>query len=469
MQRRGFLSGVGAAVTALFLPMVKAWGSITPRSSWFGQVMESFPGAWQRNIVVESTQNILAFSAVYACISLISDDIAKLRIMLMARAADGVWDETEFGSPFLPVLRKPNRYQTRIQFLQQWVTLKLLHGNTYIYLDRDNRGIVQAMYILDSRGTRPVVAPDGEVFYQLSQDNLTGIEDPVTIPASEIIHDRMITPWHPLCGVSPIYACGMSATQGIRIQNNSEQFFTNMSRPSGILTAPGVITEDQERAMKKSFEANFSGSNLGRLWVTGGGLKYEALTIPANDAQLIEQQKWTVEDVARAFRVPLHKIAAGQNPTFTNIGAMNQDYYMQTLQAHIEAIELLIDEALGLPRLAMGVELELENLLRMDPKSRAEQTEIEIRAASLSPDEARFRENRHSVPGGDTPYMQQQNFSLAALAKRDAQDDPFSTAKPAPALPSPDDEDEEDPELNARAVYETLIKKFSEAQHVQNA
>jgi HK97 family phage portal protein len=325
----------------------KAWGPITPsRSSWFGQVMESFPGAWQRNIVVESPQNILAFSAVYACISLISDDIAKLRIMLMQRQPDGVWDETEFGSPFLPVLRKPNRYQTRIQFLQQWVTLKLLHGNTYIFLDRDNRGIVQAMYILDSRGTRPVVAPDGEVFYQLSQDNLTGIEDPITIPASEIIHDRMITPWHPLCGVSPIYACGMSATQGIRIQNNSEQFFTNMSRPSGILSAPTILKADEEKAMKKSFEENYAGGNIGRLLVIGGGLKYEALTIPANDAQLIEQQKWTVEDVARAFRVPLHKIAAGQNPTFTNIGAMNQDYYMQTLQAHIEAIELLLDEAL---------------------------------------------------------------------------------------------------------------------------
>jgi HK97 family phage portal protein len=450
----------------------KAWGPITPsRAGWLGQVMESFPGAWQKNIVVESPQNILAFSAVYACISLISDDIAKLRIMLMARANDGVWDEIEFGSPFLPVLRKPNRYQSRIQFLQQWVTLKLLHGNTYIYLDRDNRGVVQAMYILDSRGTRPVVAPDGEVFYQLSQDNLTGIEDPVTIPASEIIHDRMITPWHPLCGVSPIYACGMSATQGIRIQNNSEQFFTNMSRPSIHLSAPGPMTQTQQDNIKKSIESSYSGSNLGRTLVTDNGIKLEIMTIPASDAQLIEQQKWTVEDVARAFRVPLHKIAAGQNPTFTNIGAMNQDYYMQTLQAHIEAIELLIDEALGLPRLAMGVELELENLLRMDPKSRAEQTEIEIRAASLSPDEARFRENRHSVPGGDTPYMQQQNFSLAALAKRDAREDPFSTAKPAPALPSPDDEDEdeEDPELNARAVYETLIKKFSEAQHAQIA
>jgi phage portal protein BeeE len=47
---------------------------------------------------------------------------------------------------------------------------------------------------------------------------------------------------------------------------------------------------------------------LGRLWVSGDGLKYEPMTIPAQEAQLIEQLKWTVEDVARCFHVPLYKI-----------------------------------------------------------------------------------------------------------------------------------------------------------------
>ncbi|HRP29363.1 MAG TPA: hypothetical protein PLG77_13115, partial [Burkholderiaceae bacterium] len=32
---------------------------------------------------------------------------------------------------------------------------------------------------------------------------------------------------------------------------------------------------------------------------------------------------------------------------------------------------------------------------------------------------------------GDTPYLQQQNFSLAALARRDALPDPFASTAPA--------------------------------------
>jgi HK97 family phage portal protein len=453
-----------AAVTAM--SVANSQGLVPIRLQMQGQVLEHFGGAWQRGITLESRENILAFSAVFACIALISDDVAKLRVMLTERDDDGVWDEVEFGSSaFLPVLRKPNRYQTRIQFLRQWVTQKLMYGNNYVLLQRDQRRVVEAMYNLDPRLVTPLVAPDGEVFYRLNRDDLNGVPIPVEIPASEIIHDRMYPLFHPLMGVSPIYACAATATQGIRIQANSEKFFSNMSRPSGQLTAPGTISPETAARLKTDFEANFSGSNIGRLLVTGDGLKYEPMTIPANDAQLIEQLQWTVSDVARCFKVPLHKLDAGTNPTFSNVGALNQDYYSNTLQAHIEDIELLLDEALGLPRLGMGTELDLEGLLRMDPKSRAETTEIEMRSAVITPDEARLKENRHPVEGGDTPYMQQQNYSLAALAKRDAKADPFGTDKPPvapPAVPTPTDDEEK-----AYSAMRTLIDKLNKAAHAE--
>jgi phage portal protein BeeE len=71
------------------------------------------------------------------------------------------------------------------------------------------------MYVLDPFRTKPLVAPDGSVYYQLSKDNLAGVEDAVTVPASEIIHDTMTPLYHPLCGVSPLYACGVAASQGL--------------------------------------------------------------------------------------------------------------------------------------------------------------------------------------------------------------------------------------------------------------
>lgn len=437
---------------------IPGWGLLGP-------IVEAATGFWQRNIVVESTANILAFSAVYACIQLISVDISKLRIKLVKRKeSDGIWDEVlDKKSPFLGVLRKPNRFQTRIQFLAYWLASKLIYGNAYVLLERDNRGVVRAMYPLDPRGVKPLVASNGDVYYQLSKDPLSGLDASadLTFPASEIIHDRMVTLWHPLVGVSPLYACGASATQGIRIQNNSEAFFKNMSRPSGQLTTDGKIDDVTAARLKAEFERGFNGSNVGRLFVSGNGLKFEPFTIPADQAQLIEQQKWTVEDVARAFGVPLYKIQAGQNPTFNNVGALNQEYYAQTLQSHIESIELLLDEALGLPNQdqEMGVELDLEGLFRMDPVSRADVAAKLIGSAVISPNEARAGENRHPVTGGDSPMIQQQNYSLAALAKRDAKADPFAGATPASA-PSPTPA--ATPEPAPRSLFEYVVNMSAE-------
>jgi phage portal protein BeeE len=78
-------------------------------------IQEPFTGAWQRNMECDAPQDLLGFSAVYACISLIADDIAKLDLCLKAETEDGVLIEAPAQSPFWRVLRKPNTYQTPIQ------------------------------------------------------------------------------------------------------------------------------------------------------------------------------------------------------------------------------------------------------------------------------------------------------------------------------------------------------------------
>ena len=413
------------------VPATTVPGYAVNQGSWWGSIRESFAGAWQANVVADPPHTLLAFSAVYACVTLIAADVSKLRIKLV-QLADGVWQETQ-SAAFSPVLRKPNRYQTRIQFLNQWVLSKLVHGNTYVLKERDGRGNVVAMYVLDPRLVKALVTDDGQVFYQVGTERLIGSTASITVPASEIIHDRAVCLFHPLVGVGPLYACGISATQGNRIQQNSAKFFENMSRPSGMLTAPDTIDDETALRLKAEFEANFSGVNLGRMLVAGDGLTYKDLgTIPAQQAQLIEQLKWTVEDVARCFRVPLHKIGSDSGVKFTNMAAMNQDYYSQTLQEIIESIELLLDEGLGLtggPQL-LGVELDLEGLLRMDPATRGERNASNVRAGIWSPDEARLTDNLPPVRdgAGKVPFMQQQQFPLDVLVKQPA---PGSSIAPA--------------------------------------
>jgi HK97 family phage portal protein len=405
-------------------------------SAFWGWLREPFAGAWQGGATPDNQESLLAFSAVYACVSRIASDIAKLRVRLVSTDTNGIWTEVAGFSPFWGPLVKPNSYQTRIQFLTSWLISKLLYGNTFVLKVRnDARGMVTEMHVLHPRLVTPLLASDGSVYYRLSADVLA--EKPLgdTVPASEIIHDRGMTLFHPLVGVSPIYACGLAATQGKRIQTNSMRFFENMSRPSGMLSAPNTIDDQTAARLKREWEENFSADRIGRLAVLGDGLKYEAMMINAVDAQLIEQLKWSGEDVARAFGVPGYKIGVGPTPALSNVEALEQQYYTGTLQLLIESIEVLLDEGLETPT-GMGTEFDLDGLLRMDTATMYDSLGKLVNTGIMAPNEARNRVNLAPTAGGDTPYMQQQNWSLAQLDRRDiVADKPSVAAPPAAAEP----------------------------------
>lgn len=441
--------------------MKRGVSSLVPSSGrgWFPIVREGFSGAWQRNIEL-TKEEILAYPAIYSCVTLIAGDISKLRLGLKRRDANGIWISTD-NPAYTPVLRKPNGYQTRIQFYENWLLSILTTGNTYVLKQRDNRSVVTALYILDPARVTVKVASDGAVFYDLGEDNLNGSDIPVTVPASEIIHDRMNPLWHPLVGISPIYAAAKTVVQGTTIQDQTSNFFRNGSRPGGILTAPGALEDSTVEQLRAYWEENYTGNNAGKVAVLADGLKYESFqTANAQSSQVIEQLKWTAEVVCSVFHVPPYMIGVGALPSYDNIQALNQQYYAQALQNRIESIEVLLDEGLGLS-FDLGVEFNRDDLLQMDTAALVESEKVAVGAAIKSPNEARFRLNLGPVEGGDAPLAQQQNYSLSALAKRDAKDDPFATnSSSASSRAAPVADDEEEPETNVERIYEITYDVF---------
>lgn len=438
----------------------KALGPVDDNRGWWPIIRESFAGAWQQNIEVK-LEDTLSYWAVFRCISIISSDIAKLRLKLVQKDSDGIWIETE-DKVFLPVLTKPNRYQNRIQFFQTWLESKLSRGNTYALKQRDNRGKVTGLYILDPARVRPLVSDEtGDVFYQLDRDNLSELRDTsIVVPAEEIIHDRWNTLYHPLVGLSPLYAAGLNAIAGLNIQKNSAQFFGNNSRPGGVLVAPGAISEGTAQRLKEYWDTNFSGSNAGKVAVLGDGLKYEQMSVTAIDAQLIEQLRWTAETIAGAFGVPAYMLNIGGAPTYNNVEALRLQYYSQCLQALIEAIELCLKEGLALPP-KYDAQFDLDDLMQMDTATKTVAVKDAIGAGFMKPNEGRAKFNLPPVKGGDTPYLQQQNYSLAALDARDKLGPPVmpgATPGGTPDNAGTEDGGESDSDEEARGVDPEVIR-----------
>ena len=430
-------------------------GSIPPNSgmsNWWQVIRESFSGAWQRNVDLR-LPNVMTYSTVYACVTLIAQDIGKLCLDLYQKDENDIWTEVEV-SAFSPVLRKPNHFQTRQKFIEHWVSSKLMHGNAYILKEREGRNVVRSLYVLDPQTTRPLISPNSEVFYQLATNYLAGIngvegiigidmtelsQGALYVPASEIIHDTYCALYHPLCGVSPISACGLAAVQGLAMQANSIKFFNNGSQPGGTLIAPGPISEVNAKLLKEYWEQNFTGDNAGRIAVLGDGLKYEPLTVSASDAQLINQFKWTDRTICTAFKVPPYMVGVELIPSFSNIESINLQYYTTCLQPLMEAIEALLDDGLGLQSANQeyGTAFNLDDLLKMDTNTQIRSYGEGVSKGIFAPNEARKKIGYGPVTGGDAVFLQQQNFSVEALAKRDAKDDPFATKTSAPTNGAP--------------------------------
>ncbi|HFT8021527.1 TPA: phage portal protein, partial [Escherichia coli] len=157
------------------------------------------------------------------------------------------------------------------------------------------------------------------------------------------------------------------------------------------------------------------------------GAKYNPTTFSPVDAQTVEQLKMTAEIVCSVFRVPAYKIGVGQPPSSDNVEALEQQYYSQCLQTLIESIELLLDEALETGG-NESTEFDVTTLLRMDSERRMKTLGDAVKNTLLTPNEARKRENLPPLAGGDALYLQQQNYSLEALSRRDAREDPFASA-----------------------------------------
>src|SRR5262249_11444924 len=157
---------------------------------------------------------------------------------------------------------------------------------TYCYAGQRNaRGEVKSLHVLNPYRVVPLITPGtGEVFYRCGEDYLAGLVNDQLVPERDMIHHRLpLLPGYPLIGVTPIYAAAASSALGLKILQDSQQFFGNASRPSGVLTTPQNMSEDNQARTKQEWDTAYRGAEFGKVAVLVGGMQWQPLTITAQD------------------------------------------------------------------------------------------------------------------------------------------------------------------------------------------
>lgn len=453
------LSSIARAVQRGFsLPLGNSgWGGL---GSWGGAPHEPFTGAWQRNLeqVAGAAPNLYANPGIYACVNVISSDIAILPIRIMQELPDGSRVEA-IRHPATTLMYRPNPFQTQFQFIQHYMLSKLTSGNTYVLMLRDARGVVNEMYVLNPTRVQVLIADDGSLFYRLGRDLLNSVEGDITVPARDIIHDRTATIWHPVLGVSPLFAAGMPAMLASRMEMASEKFFANMSRAGGVLVSPGKIDPLVAKQLQTEWEKNYSQNGLGRTAVLSNGLDFKPMTVNAADSELVNQLRWTLEEIARVYRVPLYKIGELSKASFKNNEQMARSYFNEALASYIRAFEQCFDYALGLAS-DIYIEFDTDSMFRMEIDVRFTAYQTALMAGFMSINEVRRMEGRPPVPGGDEPRVQMQ---MVPLSQAEALLQAQLSAKKTPAAPAKNmDEVDEEPVAQLTLDFDSLVDAFVE-------
>lgn len=351
--------------------------------------------------------------------------------------------ERQTNSQVSRVLRHPNDYQTRSDFVLNLVRALYLHGNTYALAQRNARFEVTAFHPFDPKQSKPLVSVDGDIFYQLGGNNVlqpkSGLygttQKPFgVVPARDVLHVKLEAKADdPLMGIPPLRHAAMSVAAQNMIGSQLLNFFGNMSRPSGVLSTDLSLTKEQVEELRLRWNEQAKGLNAGGVPILTNGLKFNPISTNAKDSDLINALKLSQEEVFMVFGVPPAIIGMTDKGTFASTEALMQFWLSRGLGFAINHVETAFDHFFGLRGWPHEyVEFDTSALLRVAFKDRIEALVRGVQGAVFAPDEARHSEDLPTVPGGfgKEPRVQQQVVPLSAWAKA-----PPKPATPVPAAP----------------------------------
>lgn len=372
----------------------------------------------------------LASSAVYACVSTIANDIAKLPVQHWRKRGGAKEPVTDSAASRL--LRRPNHYQTWLNWTMYMVSHLLLRGNAFAYVVRNGRTEVSELHPLSYAS--PQVGEDGSVFYWMAESYLA--QNPRgNVPQDRVLHLRGMTYGHPLVGITPIMAAAASGNGGLAIAEKIAEYAKNMTRPGGTLSFKEQIDPAIMGKVGELFDAAYK---AGKTAALGSGAEFSPLAMTAVDLELIDLLKWTAQDVAMVFGVPAYRLGLGSLPA-GSAESVNRTYVTGTLSFYLRLIETALESLLEVPT-DEAIEFDLDALLRADFAQRMDAYAKGVQGGILTPDEARAKEWLAATPGGDKAFIQRQCVPLD-LSIELAQAEISSKQAPPPPPPSTDAEE----------------------------
>lgn len=363
-------------------------------------------GGTSSGVTVTPTR-AMQVNAVMACVRLLSETMASLPLqVLKTLPQDG--REPDPSHPLYDLLkRKPNRWQTSFEWRDYLGHSLLLRGFACAeIIPREDGYPFGELIPLHPDRVTPFRAPDGSRAYEYR---------PAVGGSRVILQDEMLyIPFLPDDGykaVSVIKHMAETIGTAISAEQHAGTFFANDSTPGGTLEHPGQLSEEAQNRLYATWADRHAGTKKSRrLQILEEGMKFNAITVSPEDAQLLDSRKYSVSEMARGFGIPPHLIGDVDRSTSwgSGIEQMGIGFVTYTLRSLLVRIEqaMMRDLFTDASRETHFIEFNVDGLLRGDSKARWDVYALGKQNGVLSTNGILRRENMNPIgPEGDVLWQ----------------------------------------------------------------
>jgi HK97 family phage portal protein len=353
--------------------------------------------------IAVNQQTAMQVTTVLACVRVRSQDVAKLPPHIYRLGTGG--KRVEATDHFLySIFRRPNDWQTWMEFCEQMQVAMLLRGNAYAVVLRNLRGKPVGMVPVNPANVSIWEAPGGQIFYQVVRIDLhlrAVLKDfPLMIPSDDIFHLRWASS-NSLIGLSPIGLCA----EAIGLAKGQERLAANLmgngARPSGVLSTDKRLSDTAFKRLKSQWNTMHGGvENTGKTLVAEEGLKWNALTLSSVDLEFIAGRKLQVDEICRIFGVSPAKVGVFDSGVARGLDQIQLAHYTDAVHPDLVRWEQKL-----LFYFELGTDLEIyfdeSELLRADMVARANAARVLQVSGIAMPNESRASFRLDPYPGGD--------------------------------------------------------------------
>jgi HK97 family phage portal protein len=361
--------------------------------------------------VTVDSESAIRMSTVYSCVRLLADTVSSLPVgAYVRRGRNRLPYATVYGDQPNWV-NKPNRESTRLEFYEQIVTSFKLEGNAYILIVRNDQGDVEELYVIDPRNVRiERLAPNEALVYFVKVKDTQGIYEQ-RLSDKDILHIPDFRLPGQRYGLSPIAACRTTIASAMAADVYAASYFGNAANPGGVIEVPTELTQEQASDIGRDWNITHTGPyRAGKIGILSGGASFKPLTINAQDAQLLDTRRFSVEEIARIFRVPLsllgHPVAGAMS--FASVEAQNLSFVQHSLRPILERIEQSLSTLL--PEADGFIRFNLDALLRGTTIERYDAYTKGLREGFLSLNDVHAYEDMAPIESGDQYRVPLQNI-----------------------------------------------------------